>query len=149
MLYQELSEILDIDGEDAAVQLARRQNRNDKTIFDQLINIRRELFPNAEEFAREIGIREEELERFETSPSEFSVKFLQFYALGLRTEIRHALIQTDRKTYSANAGHDEQQFEDALAGANWLPSTLSAARQGAISLNTDRKGAKPIRLAGK
>lgn len=149
MLYKELSEILDIDGEDAAVQLARRQNRNDNTIFDQLISIRRELFPIAKEFAREIGIEQEELERFETNPSEFSVKFLQFYALGLRTEIKHALIQKGRKTYSEIAGHDEQKFEDAIASANWLPSTLSAARQGAISLHSERKGAKPILFAGK
>lgn len=96
-MCREISELLGIDPLSPEVQLVRRQNHNDDTTLEQLISIRREKFPDTSEFAELIGVSKESVESFEDCPLEASIKFVQFYALGVNVEISHELTDIDEE----------------------------------------------------
>lgn len=123
MKHREISTILGIDPLSPEVQLVRRQNRNDRATLEQLISIRREKFPDTAEFAESIGVSEEAIEDFENFPFEVSIKFVQFYALGVNVEITHELTDIDAELTADLYIQRTRDAERAMEAANWFPNT--------------------------
>lgn len=134
MKHSEISTILGIDPLSPEVQLARRQNRNDRATLEQLISIRREKFPNTAEFAESIGVSQEAVELFESQPFEASIKFVQFYALGVNTEISHELTDIDAELNADSFIQRAREDERALEAAKWGPEISRFVRKGAEAI---------------
>lgn len=133
-MHREISELLGIDPLSREVQLVRRQNRNDRTTLEQLISIRREKFPDTSEFAERIGVSKEAIEYFEDSPLEVSLKFVQFYALGVNVEIRHELTDLDAESNADSFIQRAREDERALEAAKWGPEISRFVRKGAEAI---------------
>lgn len=138
MKHSEISTILGIDPLSPEVQLARRQNRNDRATLEQLISIRREKFPNTAEFAESIGVSQEAVELFESQPFEASIKFVQFYALGVNTEISHELTDIDAERSADLYIQRARDDEAALEAANWESRISRLLVKNAVAMVKDR-----------
>lgn len=137
-MHREISELLGIDPLSREVQLVRRQNRNDRTTLEQLISIRREKFPDASEFAELIGVSKESIESFEDFPLEASIKFVQFYALGVNVEISHELTDIDAELNADSYIQRARDDEAALEAANWESPISRLLVKNAVAMFKDR-----------
>lgn len=138
MMHREISELLGIHPLSPEVQLVRRQNRNDRTTLEQLISIRREKFPDTSEFAERIGVSKEAIENFEDCPLEASIKFVQFYALGVNVEISHELTDIDAELNADSYIQRARDNEAAMEAANWGSGFFRFAVKNAVDMVKDR-----------
>ena len=90
-LPDSVTQMFGVKSTDPDLQLAEKQLDNDIEMLETLISAHQDRHPVIGDFSRLSGIHQDDLERFEHDPVDFSLEFVRLYALSLGAEVTHSV----------------------------------------------------------
>ena len=91
----ELAKLFVVDPQSPQLKLAQKNFDNSMNLIKEITAVRKEKFPELEEFAKLIGVPTFDLLLFEYQGEDYSLDFINLYCLGLGIEVQHSIAVND------------------------------------------------------